>query len=447
MKVSFVFCAGVCGAARTNLTFSFSGHKNEVNKGDTDLTETDCIRGDNANIYRFAFFFAPLWASILFCIVAMILVHKTMKKSEATYKKFKYSQTNKKRRKGSVEVKRQSIRYSFAFFFVWTFPTIARVVQFFDEVHPILVVLSGTTIGMQGFFNALIYFRPRYAKCVKHKSWYRRVWALVHSTLFFCCYNEDYTKDNLDYVGERESTARESTTTASTLLGFTKRDVVSTQVAQLDVGSTQRDMGCTRQIEEDSGERDEEKQEEEVDEWHPNGEDGPIQATPTPTDSRESTATASTQLGSTKRDVVSTQVAVLDVGSTQRDVGCTRQIEEDSGERDEEKQEEEANEWHSNGEDGPIQATGDRESTARDSTATASTQLGSTKRDVVSTQVAQLDVGSTQRDMGCTRQIEEDSGERDEEKQEEEADEWHSNGEDGPIQATPTPTYSCEVGK
>jgi len=138
MKVSFVFCAGVCGAARTNLTFSFSGHKNEVNKGDTDLTETDCIRGDNANIYRFAFFFAPLWASILFCIVAMILVHKTMKKSEATYKKFKYSQTNKKRRKGSVEVKRQSIRYSFAFFFVWTFPTIARVVQFFDEVHPIL---------------------------------------------------------------------------------------------------------------------------------------------------------------------------------------------------------------------------------------------------------------------------------------------------------------------
>jgi len=248
-----------------------SQNKTLVNKGNTDLTETDCTRGDNANIYRFAFFFAPLWASILFCIVAMILVHQTMKKSEVTYQKYTFSQRNSKGRHGSDEVKKQSIRYSLAFFFVWTFPTISRVVQFFKVAHPILVVLSGTTIGMQGFFNALIYFRPRYVKCTKYKSWYRKVWALVHSTLFFCCYDEDYTKDNLDYVGKTELLPRIAA--ASVTVMSTLHDVGSTlKSPQQDVGST-----STRQCVEYTGERDEEKREEEDDEWHSNGEEAPSQ--------------------------------------------------------------------------------------------------------------------------------------------------------------------------
>ncbi|KAK1749169.1 G protein-coupled receptor family protein [Skeletonema marinoi] len=224
----------------------------EVNKGNTELTETDCIRGDMANIFRFAFFFAPLWASILFCIVTMIVVHRTMKKSELNFqKKYRFSQ-NSRNRQVSDEVKKQSIRYSLAFFIVWTFPTLARIVQFFKEVHPVLVVLSGTTIGLQGFFNALIYFRPRYAKCVKHKRWYNKVWALVHSTIFFCCYNDDYTKDSVDYVGRTSSVIN----TEGTSMSMTAKSMGPQQIVGYPEG------------------KDEEKREEKDDEWHSNGEEG-----------------------------------------------------------------------------------------------------------------------------------------------------------------------------
>lgn len=231
----------------------------EINKGNTDLTETDCVRGDNANIYRWAFFFAPLWASIAFCIVTMTLVHRTMKKSEVKYSsKYRFSNVGKKQQV-SDEVKKQSIRYSLAFFIVWTFPTLARIVQFFSEVHPVLVVLAGTSIGLQGFFNALIYFRPRYNKCETYDAWYEKVWALVHSTIFFCCYDHDYTKDNLDYVSNTNSEVKISRASTAT---------VATSVAR--AGSV-----TSQHIVEYPGEKDEEKREEEGDhdEWHSNGEE------------------------------------------------------------------------------------------------------------------------------------------------------------------------------
>jgi hypothetical protein len=174
---------------------------NEIRKGNTDLQETDCIRGDNANIFRWAFFFAPLWASILFCMVAMAIVHRTTKKAEVNfskkYNKFSMRASSAGEPQISDEVKKQSIRYSLAFFTVWTFPTLARIIQFFSKVHPVIVVISGTTIGLQGLFNAFIYFRPRYNQCVKYDTWYEKVWAIMCSTLFFCCYDEDYTRTAL----------------------------------------------------------------------------------------------------------------------------------------------------------------------------------------------------------------------------------------------------------
>jgi len=54
----------------------------EINKGNSDLEETDCIRGNNASIYQWAFFFAPLWTAIVFCIGVMAVVVKSVKKVE-----------------------------------------------------------------------------------------------------------------------------------------------------------------------------------------------------------------------------------------------------------------------------------------------------------------------------------------------------------------------------
>mmetsp|Transcript_988 Transcript_988/g.1624 ORF Transcript_988/g.1624 Transcript_988/m.1624 type:complete len:218 (-) Transcript_988:761-1414(-) len=100
------------------------------------------------------------------------------------------------------KVKMQSIMYASAFLIVWIFPTITRIIQISKgTVHPIFVVLSGTFIGSQGIFNAIIYFRPRYTQCQAYDRWDQKVLALVRSTLFPCCdSNADYTKDDKDYV-------------------------------------------------------------------------------------------------------------------------------------------------------------------------------------------------------------------------------------------------------
>ena len=209
-----------------------------VNKGGTGLTETDCIRGDNAEIYRWAFFFAPLWAAIAYCITCMVLIYKSGKKrireslksssSELAHSSIKSSsdplpvhETERRSMKHSSQrfstsvsdsaksqqtnwqksflirtkrVKSQCYMYAAAFFVVWTFPTIARLIQLLGgNIHPIIGVLAGTFISIQGFFNALIYFRPRYNQ-LENEGVFGKIWALVGSTLFFCCYDETKTR-------------------------------------------------------------------------------------------------------------------------------------------------------------------------------------------------------------------------------------------------------------
>ena len=92
------------------------------------------------------------------------------------------------------------------FFAVWAFPTLARLLQLFGgNIHPIISILSGCFISSQGFFNAMIYFRPRYTKCTK-RQWWEKVWAIIKSTLLFCCNWEDYTNDTKDLLEEDDRT-------------------------------------------------------------------------------------------------------------------------------------------------------------------------------------------------------------------------------------------------
>jgi len=89
-------------------------------------------------------------------------------------------------------------------FLLWTFPTLARLIQLLGgTIHPIIGVLAGTFIGSQGFFNALIYFRPRY-NMIQKSGMIQKVWALICVTLFYCCYDESFmspgTRYDSDYM-------------------------------------------------------------------------------------------------------------------------------------------------------------------------------------------------------------------------------------------------------
>lgn len=178
------------------------------------------------------------------------------------------------------EVKKQSILYACSFFIVWGFPTIARFLQLFGMTHDALAVLSGTFIGSQGILNAIIYFRPRYNKCVQYDKWYLKVLVLVHSTLFFCCYDGDYTKDKKDLDDAEDRDTSKYVTNPNDLHSAVSTKYVTKEVDVKDSGDghiyvaeeeqypmTQKGVGpgqCIGESEE------EEKREETADDWEDN---------------------------------------------------------------------------------------------------------------------------------------------------------------------------------
>jgi hypothetical protein len=81
----------------------------EIRRGGTGLTETDCIRGDNANIYQWVFFYGPLWGCILFCLFVMFRVYNHVYTTE--HRTIRYKIGADKEMKMAREVKRQSLLY------------------------------------------------------------------------------------------------------------------------------------------------------------------------------------------------------------------------------------------------------------------------------------------------------------------------------------------------
>lgn len=170
----------------------------------------------NYNIYRFAFFYIPLWVTYIFTIISLLLVYQTVRKKELQTRQMaaKFIKQKKMLPKLTMTntVKRQAMAYAIVFLIVWIFPTISRVWQLFSwdyYVPPILAVLSAFFgSGSIGYFNAATYFWPRYRKLREKNTRLQTLWSILHSTLFFwtdpCCQNNcksnDYTKDRHDSV-------------------------------------------------------------------------------------------------------------------------------------------------------------------------------------------------------------------------------------------------------
>lgn len=227
-----------------------------INKGYSDLEKTDCIRGNYATIYQWAFFYGPLWVSITLCIVAMSLVARSVKSTERktarkssstmsrldsnvddfsgseyrgtidvserqeqdqptglhggttvrtssiilqTTNKVFQSQKNSPSLALTSRVRTQCILYSTGFLVIWSFPTAFRFAGLMGwTIHPIWSVFAGFFIGCQGVWNAVIYFRPKYNK-VEKRHWWEKVWVLLKTNLFVCkCSNkEDHQNDQM----------------------------------------------------------------------------------------------------------------------------------------------------------------------------------------------------------------------------------------------------------
>ena len=128
-----------------------------------DGVNDDCERGNNAWIYRWAFFYGPLWFAIALSGVAMILTWMVVAKTEAQTDKRRLDlevspggstidgqhadEAERKRiRRGkrSRQVAMQALFYMLAFFFSWTPATLTRFIQMVSgkTYFPIILLMA-----------------------------------------------------------------------------------------------------------------------------------------------------------------------------------------------------------------------------------------------------------------------------------------------------------------
>jgi len=126
---------------------------------------TNCIRGDNASLYRWVLYYAWLWAAIATVCVNMYLVYSAVLRIEKQFDRYQSASYGEVHRKNTKMVARQGNLYCGVFLLTWIFPTITRLVQLATGETPYpLIVLTSFFVPMQGFFNALVYIVPRFWK-------------------------------------------------------------------------------------------------------------------------------------------------------------------------------------------------------------------------------------------------------------------------------------------
>ena len=131
-----------------------------------------CERGHNANTYRWAFYYVPLWVMIVLVIIFMALVYAYVRSLDVKMSKYTESYENgasentfqnesgdtitnrrrslmyrrqKRRNERSKAVANQGLFYAGTFAFVWSFGTITRAMQLANAKPPwAITFLFGT---------------------------------------------------------------------------------------------------------------------------------------------------------------------------------------------------------------------------------------------------------------------------------------------------------------
>lgn len=178
----------------------------------------DCERGDNAWIYRWAFFYGPLWFAIALSGVAMVMTWGVVRKTEAQTDKRRIAlevspggtadeddgeaenrSRNQQRGKRSRQVATQAFFYMLAFFLSWTPATLTRFIQMVwgKTYYPIILMMAIFT-PLQGFFNFLVYSRPRWMRFRKSHP----EWNFCRACLFLFCHRDDLNrKSSTEHYG------------------------------------------------------------------------------------------------------------------------------------------------------------------------------------------------------------------------------------------------------
>jgi hypothetical protein len=161
-----------------------------LNSSKNDGVST-CERGDNAYIYRIAFYFFWLWAAAIVVAVCMAMVFLTIWRQDRVMqrwnstKRFSITKSDGGYRGSKLvqAVAVQTTLYIGAFLLTAIFPSLVYMFQAkwncTDTYYP-LTILTVTFFPLQGFWNFLIYMRPRFATARKEHS----EWSFLHAVRY-----------------------------------------------------------------------------------------------------------------------------------------------------------------------------------------------------------------------------------------------------------------------
>lgn len=146
---------------------------------------TDCIRGNNADIYRLAFFYGPLFCSIILSIILTVLTIQYIASVEKKSAKYAMKRVKNKNNTNTYSklVAIQSFCYIGVYFITWTPLSAVRCIQFAGKTAPRWLLLLGTFFTpFQGFMNCFVYFRPRF---LEYRNKYPEMSFCSFLSLFF----------------------------------------------------------------------------------------------------------------------------------------------------------------------------------------------------------------------------------------------------------------------
>lgn len=143
-----------------------------------------------AHRLQLGLFYIPLWCAIILSAICMFIIYLHVRKTEMTSARYSGSELVR-----TKEVAMQGKLFVGAFVTTWLFPSIVRIIQISGGTpSSVLVVLAGTLVGSQGFFNSIVYFRLRFLKKLRRNPFAKKsriIKLIIKENLFCCCASRD----------------------------------------------------------------------------------------------------------------------------------------------------------------------------------------------------------------------------------------------------------------
>lgn len=173
--------------------------------------EIECVRGNHSWIFQWAFLYAEVWFIFVFISIAMLCVYFKVYTQERANGQYRFNSDAGTNYKYSRKVANQAMLYVGAFYMTWIFGTLTRLLQLIQgKTYFPLIICMTIFFPLQGFFNALVYMRPRYQTWRKENPGVRLFGMLSPSSFHFSRRSGDMSCSRVMAAGSVLRSSRKS---------------------------------------------------------------------------------------------------------------------------------------------------------------------------------------------------------------------------------------------